>query len=116
MSDGVDRASGQILGAQLSARLADGEDLGVGGGVVSLSDPVGGFGEDVAVLDTMMVANGSPPSATFVRAISMVRCAKSMRIGRIDVSRPALGELGSLGLPPSVPGQFLARLDASDAR
>jgi hypothetical protein len=46
VNGGVD----QVLGAQLHARLADGEDLRVGGWIVGLGHLVGAFGEYFAAL------------------------------------------------------------------
>ena len=52
------RFAGDIKGApfefenpQLLASLAEGDDLGVGGGAVGNGDLIGGFGEDGVVLD-----------------------------------------------------------------
>jgi hypothetical protein len=51
MGEYIDRRADQVLSAELDARLADGEDLRVGGGIVSLSDSIGALGEDLAILD-----------------------------------------------------------------
>ncbi len=47
VNGGVD----QVLGAQLHARLSDGEDLRMGGRIVCLGHLVGALGEDLATLD-----------------------------------------------------------------
>ena len=51
VGEDVDGGADQVLGAQLHAGLADGEDLGVRGGVIGLGDLVGGLCDDLAVLD-----------------------------------------------------------------
>ena len=51
MGQHVDGGAGQMLGTQLHARLADGQDLGVGGRIMALRNLIGAFGENLAVLD-----------------------------------------------------------------
>src|ERR1700757_4210785 len=51
MGDGVDRASGQVLRAQLPACLANSKNLRVVGGVVRLGYEISALGEDFTVLD-----------------------------------------------------------------
>lgn len=51
LATGVEFGAGELEGVEVAAGFADGEDFGVGGGVVGASDGVGGFGDDDAVFD-----------------------------------------------------------------
>lgn len=50
MGEDVELAPDQVLGTELRRRLPDRADLGVGGGVVRLSDEVDRLGDDLAPL------------------------------------------------------------------
>jgi hypothetical protein len=60
MGQHADGGAGQMLGAQLHARLADGQNFAVGGRIMALGNLIGALGQNLSAL-TITVANGPPP-------------------------------------------------------
>jgi hypothetical protein len=51
MGQHADGGAGQMLGAQLHARLADGQNFGVGGRIMALGNLIGALGQNLSALD-----------------------------------------------------------------
>lgn len=72
VADGVDFATGEVVGAEVLAGVADGHHLAVAGGVAVLEDFVVPFSDDFSVLDD----DGSERSSVLVAdsLVSFVDC------------------------------------------
>ena len=76
LATGVDLAAGELEGAERRAGGADGDDLGVGGGVVGGGDQVDAGGDDLAVAHDDRAEWAAAPEVTFSVARAIACCMK----------------------------------------